>query len=415
MRIAYGKICRSIPLTLDEASNVGGDAEVVNLLNELLNADHEVHLISRNQGKEPVSHGGQLVNHFAPGGLFTTNAPKWAREKGPESDAYMQFFMTRSTSLPEFDAIFMWLGDHGTSNHPMPGVAKATKGKYTTCRQQDAIYGFPPLAILNALGDQRGQRPHWLCPDPRNVIKFRDLWHADQRPVMAQYNWRRGETSFYHEVDDKIRVAGVDYRYSGIELLAVPRGAWHVDYSLPRLPFGLLINEGYNNLPEHRGRKDLVRAWCDPERTEIFGTWSDSSRELLRQSGFLVGPPVDLNAVNLTLQRWRATMTFPATNTGWATSKPWECFRAGTVCFRHPNYDTQDHIYSRKHGMSEDLYTFLSPRTLTGFKDRLKELDNIGTWRQIADAQLEYFVSSWDRLEGGSIAIKDALVGQGGW
>jgi hypothetical protein len=421
VRIAYGKICRSIPLTHAEASNVGGDSEVVTLLDELLKAHHEVHIISRTQSKEFRPRGleydnGALYNHFAPGGTFG-DPPKmpWAepgaRTKGPHFDAYTEYYTRQAAMLPNFDAIIMWLGDHGTSNHPMPGVVKATLGKYTTTRQQDAIYGWPPMAILNALGDVRGQRPHWLCPDPRNMIKFRDLWHQDQRPILAQFNTSK-ESSFYHERDDRIRKNILRYSYSGIELLALRRKDRVLRMEGGRELFGLLVNEGYNNLPDGKGRKDLVRRWCEPG-TPIVGTWSESSIEMLAGHGYVVSPPVAFNDVELQLAQWKATMTFPATNSGWATAKPFECFASGTVCFRHPDYDTQDHIYG-KH-MSDDLRLFLSPRTKQGFQERLRKLEDDDAWREIARAQFQYLEESWRRLDGGYVAIDDALNGRGGW
>lgn len=424
MRVAYGKICRSIPLTLAEASNVGGDSEVVTLLNELLKRGHEVHLISKNRGDVGVSQPfgpstGELHNHFAPGELFG-NPPQWARHAGPEFDTYAAYYRNNVARLPQFDATFMWLGDHGTSNHPMPGVAKATLGKYTTARQQDVIYGYPPLAILNELGEARGDRPHWLCPDPRNMIKFRDLWHPNQRPVLAQFNTSK-ESSFYSEVDDRVRKNAVRYNYSGIEMLALPRVGRNFAERIARPEtrglFGLLVNEGYNNLPTGKGRKDLVRRWCDPS-TSIVGTWSEDSINLLKDAGFNEPRPVALADVEMQLMRWKATMTFPATNSGWATAKPWECFASGTVCFRHPDYDTQNHIYGegmRKYTVEgTPLDQFLSPRTRQGLEDRLKTLENDEVYFTAAHAQAQYMDDSWKRLDGGFAAVQEVLSGRQG-
>jgi hypothetical protein len=415
MRIGYGKICRSIPLTLADASNVGGDSEVVNLLDGLVAAGHEVHIISRTQSKEKLPQHG-VFNHFAQGGIFgNPPMPKWSdpgsRTKGPAFDAYTDYYTRQTSLLPTLDAVIMWLGDHGTSNHPMPGIMKATLGKHTTTRQQDAIYGWPPMAILNSLGEGRGLRPHWLCPDPRNMIKFRDLWHPDQRPILAQFNTSK-ESSFYHEELDKIRKANLRYSYSGIELLALPRKDRVLNMNGGRELFGLLVNEGYNNLPAGKGRKDLVRRWCD-KSTPIVGTWSEASVALLAEGGYTVSPPVALTDVERQLGQWKATMTFPATNSGWATAKPWECFAAGTVCFRHPDYDTQDHIYGEH--MLADLRSFLSPRTIQGFQQRLETLKDDNAWRVIARAQFDYLEQSWRRLEGGMVAVNDALNGKAGW
>ncbi len=216
-----------------------------------------------------------------------------------------------------------------------------------------------------------------------------------------------------------MRKADVRYNYSGIEMLALPRRERNYDARIAhpsqRSLFGLLINEGYNNLPEGKGRKDLVRQWCDPS-TSIIGTWSESSIELLKDAGFNEPRPIALSDVEMQLMRWKATMTFPATNSGWATAKPHECFVSGTICFRHPAYDSQNHIYSSEHmgkytvdGIPLDQ--FLTPRTKQGLRDRLEMLTNDELYIAAAHAQALYVADAWRRLDGGYAKVHEVLHG----
>ena len=403
MRIAYGKLGRSIPLSLDDASNVGGDIEVVRLLKHLVNRGHEVHLVGRNQSKElyPLANlvDKQLVNQWGVGGVFD-NPPPASRHKDAEFEVYRQHLNGGLQRLPKFDAWLFWLGQHGSSLHPVPAVQDGKKGTYTNPMVSDLNYGFPLVEMVNQLG----VRPIWLCPDPRNMIKFRDLWDPNQREVLAQFNTSKDNT-FYHEPEDRLRSGGTRYRYSGIELLAAPpTDGWHPRVEeAPSHLFGLLVNEGYNNLGT-KGRLHQISMWTKGlDQYEIFGTWSEASQSKLGR----VIASVPLKDVTDTLRRWRATMTFPATGGGWATSKPWECFKAGVVCFKHPDYDGQGHIYG-KH-MAQDLKDFLCPQTMFGFRERLNELKDDGFWASIIEQQYEYFLASQDRLKGGSAWVDTAL------
>jgi len=402
MKFAYGKLGRSIPLTLDAASNVGGDAEVVRLLHILLDRGHTVHLIGRNRCD--FEHP-KLVNHWAPGGIFD-GAPEASRHKDEKFETYHNFFVERAKLLPnDFDAWLVWLGQHGSSLHPVPAVMNSKKGTFTNPLVSDLNYGYPIVAIVNQLGI----RPFWLCPDPRNMIKFRDLWNTNQRDICAQFNWVKDNT-FYDEPNDKLREGKTRYVYSGIELLAAPPddGRRTFTEAPPERLFGLLVNEGYSNLGT-RNRLHIIQQWTKGlGEYEIFGTWCEASQRTLNR----VITPVKLEDVNRTLGRWRATMTFPATGSGWATTKPWECFKAGVICFKHPDYDSQGHIYSSKF-MPEDLYTFLRPSTMSGFNDRLTQLQDDENWRKFACLQYEYFHASHQRLEGGAKMVLEACAANG--
>lgn len=405
MRIAYGKLGRSIPLTYEDASNVGGDIEVVHLLDRMLFMGHEVHLVGRNRGDEyRLTHN--LFNHWAPGGILygDKGPPAPSRSRDPAFDTYDHYLKKKISALPKMDAWIIWLGQHGSSVHPVPAVQEGKIGTFTNPMGSDVNYAYPLVAMVNELNVQ----PVWLCPDPRNMVKFRDLWNPKQPPILAQYDTSKDNT-FYDERDGQLRKGSTRYVYAGIELLAVPNISSVEDRGRrldnpPDRPFGVLVNEGYNNLGQ-RGRLHLVKTWLkDIEPYELFGTWSESSQKTLGR----VIEPVALDAVMPTMQRWRATITFPATGTGWATAKPWEAFNAGCVCIAHPGYDDQDHIYS-KSAMGEKLYSFLRPRTYSGLKDRLAQLQDNHTWMDIVCLQYDYLDRAVIGLGHGAGMITTAL------
>lgn len=405
MRIAYGKLGRSIPLTREDSSNIGGDIEVVNLLHRLLAEGHEVHLIGRNRSNQrrpfpqpqPMIASSPLVNHWAPGGAYD-DPPEADRHMGDKFLRYDKWLTECAKKLPDFDAVFIWLGQHGSSLHPVPAVRKGKIGTFTNPMISDVNYGYPLIAFCN----DTKTRPYFLSPDPRNMIKFRDLWNPDQRTILAQFNTSKKNT-FWDENDEKLRKGSTQYKYTGIEMLATSHV--HVNRhqrGIPTQLFGVLVNEGYNNLGK-KGRLALVQRWLPP-MSHIVGTWSESS---MRELGQRISP-VTLSEVLPTLQKWRATITFPASGTGWATAKPWECFAAGTVCFRAPGYDSQGHIYSRHH-MPEDLYDFLTLTYREDLEERVKQLADEKFWQHVIGQQWDYLYASRKRLEGGYKFIGETI------
>lgn len=396
MRIAYGKLGRSIPLTMEDAGSIGGDIEVVRLL-DILRSEHEVHIVGRNRANVDIP---GVVNHWQ--GTFDEMPVPSRCHTDPEYQAFVSFLKERTARLPEFDAWVIWLGQNGSSLHCVPATQKKMLGQMTQPLISLINYGYPLVHMVNQLG----VKPFWLCPDPRNTIKFRDLWDPQQRPILAQFNATSGITkgtnsvSFYDERDGKLRKGTVKYVYSGIEMLAVP--PQDRPTAVPPLLFGLLVNEGPTNVPNRR--VDLVQKWCKGEY-EIYGHWTQKSMGILGRDIY----PIEVHDVRSVLQRWKATMTFPASNSGWATAKPWECFAAGTICFKHPLYDVQGHIYG-KH-MPEELREFLCPIFSSQLESRLEELRDDTRWRYWADLQFDYYQASRTRLEDGYSALRETLDG----
>lgn len=400
MKIAYGKLGRSIPLTVDSCGEVGGDIEVVNLMNRLVAEGHEVHLVGRNRADVEVP---GVVNHWAKGGLFYATPVPTRNIDDPEYVAFLQYLETQTPKLPKFDAWVLWLGQHGSSLHCVPAVAEGMAGQYTEPLISLINYGYPVVHMVNKLG----VRPIWLCPDPRNMIKMRDLWDPNQRTVLAQYQVKKNNT-FFSEIDDTLRSGFTTYNYSGIEMLAVnPEDL--IEEVTPeqfnqRRKFGILVNEGPTG--GKSPRLGLVEKWLKPlplEPDSIAGTWTVNSAAKL---GIIIRA-IPNQQVNKWLRQFATTITFPASSSGWATAKPWECFASGVLCFKHPEYDDQNHIYSKTH-MPQELRQFLSPYSSSEFRERVNTL-NPELWARFANLQRQYFIDSYSRLEGGYGAIRAAI------
>ena len=87
----------------------------------------------------------------------------------------------------------------------------------------------------------------------------------------------------------------------------------------------------------------------------------------------------------------RTTLTTPSSGSGWATAKPWEAFAAGTVCFFHPAYDTQNHILGDADAWLQDWLRVPTATELWKRVERLNSPDGYYEWRKIVQLQREHF------------------------
>ena len=399
MKIAYAKVGRSVALSADKLSNIGGDIECMSLLSRLIEDGHEVYIVGSHQGDVP-SGVEDLKAEGAVYHLPLLGEPDRKSIGLPEDQQtsklkeIKRLMNERVKDLPKFDAWLVWLGQHGNASRVIP---KRDGTGDTTPLLSDARYTWP---VMHAIESQDAS-PIWLCPDPRNLCKMRDsVAKTFARPAMAQYNKTK---------NTYLRDGGClehKYKYAAIELLAVP----YVDFNpVPfdqRQGFGIMVNEGKadTTMP----RKDLVKRWIIEQedlgpRTEIIGHWSDEAKSELG-----IDPQmVPVNEVSKTLQRWRSTITFPAAGTGWATAKPWEAFAAGTVCFRHSRYDDQEHIFSRLSVETKEYLTCSNPISLT---NRINELNkNASLWQRIVEEQRHAFEKVYKETHGGYSDIKKAI------
>jgi len=416
VKIGYGKLGRSIPVRYFKSSSLGGDQAVVRLF-DYLRRDHEVHLVSPNQGVDDARIYGYVpentVNHWMPGEAFGDVPTVPDEERRPDSPSYQTFIRQLCEGLkrlPKLDAWVIWLGQHSSVSSFLPPERDLEKAHVTPLMSQ-INYVYPILHMLNHLKI----KPIWLHPDARNILKSRDLWDNEQRPILSQYDREHEIKSYLPGLG--VRPSKLSYYYAGLELLVMPETGYtrhDLDHIMihgrDRLPFGVLTNEGLEK--KHNSRLANVRDWCTPiqdlDGWELVGHFSTASQLALGRKV----TPVPNTQVRDTLCRWKSTITFPPTadahSTKWVSAKPWECFAAGTICFKHPLYDTQGHIYGVR--MPQELREFLcvsSPREL---RDRVELVaTRPGLWNSFARLQFDYVSSTMRDWQGGQRAVNEAI------
>jgi hypothetical protein len=216
------------------------------------------------------------------------------------------------------------------------------------------------LQCLNFWRDQDPQRRRdiWLVPDPRNYLKGRDLKWPPAR-ILAQYDWVKKEKHYRYQDpippseygyrpenvewsgEPSVWLARHHYEYAGLELGGIPQSLARQSYPSweERDRFGVLINE--NRTYVKQARLPILQEWILPAAPDwVHGKWTKKSLEALGADI----EPIPWETAYQKLGTVRATFTTPASGTGWATTKPWEAFAAGTACAFHPGYDTQGHI-----------------------------------------------------------------------
>lgn len=338
-RIAYNKIGRSLLLDPRLWGSVGGDNEAPYMLFDLAARYPEIDWVVA--GRHSV---GDAV---LPPNIITPDFPNGIDIAG-------NIEMMKDIHL-SCDGAVLWVGQHGTTNMPTPQLNKPDIRTFPL--DEGLIYVGPTINALNCVGppEEGGYEPVWLCADPRNYLKLRDMKLYPKNPVLAQYNFTRKQRHFRwgdHKSPAELGLTRSEviknghwstehsYEYSGLELTGVPN--WPTD-SLPgwddRNRFGIIINE--NRSYVKMDREAIMKKWVMPLGPSfVHGKWSDKT---LKANGweFESIPYQDIPDVS---SRAKSTFTTPASGSMWATAKPWEMFQLGVVCFFHPFYDIQGHI-----------------------------------------------------------------------
>jgi hypothetical protein len=364
VRVGYGKIGRVLEVNPNKWGESGGDNEPAALLLTLAKRNPEVTwvCVGRNSGWEPP-----LPNIENPWQHWLKEV-KFPKGKNPTvTDHIMRLDSVTMPTIAGLDGQVLWLGQHGTSNSPIPQVADRS----VLTSPQISFVHYSSF-ILRGINAWRAQQPLdreevWLLPDPRNYNKARDLKWPRRHPTLCQYTWSRQEwcerygdprtpqeCGFDAEfIDGKWR-AFDNYVGSGLELVGVPGvdvGSL-LDFTERDHDFGILINENRNyGMRPELTRLHIMQHYVKPLHPSwVRGTWSKTSND---QLGLRI-TPLEYGQIFPMLQRTKATFTTPASGSQWATAKPWECFSAGVICFFHPMYDTQGHIIPRDRDSRDD-------------------------------------------------------------
>lgn len=439
VNIGYLKIGRSMPLTLAKCGNLGGDVECAAVVAELARrhpADTFT-LIGRNTGETPTDVGlpGNVTNpwtEWAPVLRARLNAaglnhPDLAIEEHLRCrDIFDELTLEAFTKL---DGLVVWIGQHGTSNAPIPGV---TKDGLTKPQDAFAYYSSYALRGINAWRDPDplGREPVFLNADPRNYLKMRDLKWPLRHPVLTQY-------TFVHNLKHERYGAGAelfeDFMHAP-EVFPPEHAGWHghsswtlsdslgyerfgevwksivrnvyarleVNGLAPGTPFGdlvsydetwegrrhfgMFINEARRQVAPAVQRITALRDWVLPvEPAWLHGTWSPASLKVLDMEI----KPAPWDRYYPLLHSVRCTFTTPSSGSGWATAKPWEAFAAGTVCFFHPAYDTQDNVLGDADPMLRRFLRVSSPLELRARVSNLQH--DRPAWEWLVRAQRRHF------------------------
>ena len=444
-RIGYSKLGRSWQIDPNKGSLGNGDVDVRNCITRLGKAHPEVEwvLTGRNSGDVPQSAGmpDNVVNPWTKAREEYSGINQNDRERVGE--VHTRCAIPIMTD-PTLDTHLVWAGQHGMVNTKIPLVRLKGDGAEIEYASPQISFVNYASYLLHGLNQWRSENldkeETWLVPDVRNYLKARDLMWPISGPILAQYS-RTHNRHMYRYNDPKTpadygmqHVARVDnkthpgcwtgeepYSYSGIELttLESPDSTRSMfdsktDHS-QRYSFGILVNETRwlgkkvegKRVSAGLSRVSVLKDWVVNlwPKAEIFGNWSDESKEDL---GRLDIRPCPQQYLGPTMQRWRCTVTTPASGSGWATAKPWEAFSYGTVCFKHPKYDDQGWIYGGD--MPKELLEWLTPATPEALKKRVDYLDeNPATWCWIVNAQRAYFEQKYDEYNGGIIEIERKL------
>ena len=426
VRVGYAKLGRSMPLSLDRCGVNGGDAEMVPTLQLLAERHPDVTfvLIGRNSGENPADVGlsGNVVNPWISWrhpirreiNDAKLNHPNWSiAEHQRVHDILMKY------AGPEFellDGMVMWVGQHGTTNTPLPSLQKP--GTLTKPYDWSELYCSFLQQGINRWRDvdPLNREEVLLNADPRNVVKYRDSKWPWRHPVLSQYDRidsvkheRYGGSVNFNNFDDwpdVIPVWSADGRatiwqsttrsvYSRLEISGL----------LPDTPFadtikfndsherehdfGIIFNETKREVALERSRRTILKNWVLPLQPGfVRGKWSATTQLQLN----VKIDPVDVRDYFELLRTTRCTLTTPSSGSGWATAKPWECFAAGVVCFFHPAYDDQNHILG---DAPHVLQEWLRVRRVEDLRERIAYMKaKPNFWREIVDLQHDHYVNA---------------------
>jgi hypothetical protein len=432
MKIAYGKLGRSMPLKMEKCGFVGGDNECISVVQELAvrHPDDQFYLVGRNSGETPEE-AGLPSNVFNPWVEWAPIYKKFYTEEivnkgltinatnNIEVEGHLKIFeWQKQYTIPlqeTMDGFVVWIGQHGSTNLPIPGVIN----KDEVTKPQDAFAHYV-THMLQGINKWRDVDPWnreevYINADPRNYLKMRDLKWPLRHPVLTQYDFGRGydkSGEIKHErygdtqrpsdewykatravQEGKLWKSQVKNVYARLEPCGVFPGTPVGDMLTfddnweGRSSFGLLINEArsYAMKPELT-RKYIVKNYVMPlNPTWIHGEWTDKSLEELGIT--IEGTP--FSTFNDLYHSVRCTFTTPSSGSGWATTKPWEAFACGTVVFFHSKYDTQNHILKDADPELNDYLRVISPGSLA------RKVEEMNTdqekWKRIVHLQREHY------------------------
>jgi hypothetical protein len=388
-RIGYGKIGRVTEISESNWGQNGGDNEPATLLLTLAKRHPEVTwvCVGRNSGWKPPL--PNIENPWIRWGPLLQGIAKYS-----VFEQLRQFDAITGPTFDGLDGIVMWLGQHGTSNTPVPKIAN--RMELTSPQISFMAYCAFIIRGINRWRevDPISREEVWVIADARNLLKAHDLKWPRRHPLLGQFDLARNEweerygdsrtpeeCGFFNTdvIDGKWRATD-HYEASGLELVGIRERLVDAPQWGDRRHFGVIINEARNyGMTKALTRLHAMQNYIVPLRPAfIHGNWSAAS---LAELGFDITPWKygDLYEKVATV---KSTFTTPSSGSGWITAKPWESFASGTICFFHPAYDTQEHIFGDYPGFQQ-LRSWLrvdSPGDLKIRVETVNEDEKVYNW-----------------------------------
>lgn len=352
------------------------------------------------------------------------------------------------------DGIVIHVGQHAPTQIRIPQATRTWHETFTNPeldgnKVYDSMQSYCRYLIrgINALGDvSLGRAPVvWLCPDPRNYLKARDVkWPTGTDDILAQVQQlrsQRHERFGDYRSPEALGFRGIKlerenevgefelwnaqhrYRHADLELMILP-DQWETVVDRPpfanRTPVGIattstkasVLGEGYRR--SQWVREYLLDAFPD---AEVYGKWDAASLADVPEGTLRETTPDEFYSL---LGRFRVTLSLPIVNSPWSVAKPYQCWAAGSVCFYAEQVDEQGWtLPSRRkapgtkcvgHGNTVPLYSirndwtnedmalasWLRVETADEFVERARyvnENDNVWTW--LVRAQLNLLRRRW--------------------
>ena len=334
------------------------------------------------------------------------------------------------------DGMVVHIGQHGTTNHPLPEVKN--RGKLTLPQVWSRNLGGYMMKAVNAMHLRTdGNAPVvWICTDPRNYMKARDVaWPTGLDRVLAQYTFSRPATHERYGDERTPTELGIEgtltnglmkvthtYRHAGLELMILPDD-WETwgqkDYD-DRDLIGVATTSSWVDDPgSRRSRLILDYVFRQYPDAAVYGKWDEKS--LAEVEGYEVIRNKTTEFVDI-LGAYRATVVMPpvarhADGVKWTTAKPYQAFAARTAAFFLGPMDAQGWIIPatrQERGtveVAEGLWSIRSDWTAedivlarwlrvgspADLKSRVDRIANEpDTWRWIVNQQRDLLQRRWD-------------------
>lgn len=408
-RIGYMKIGRTIHLDPKKWGFVGGDDEPPLVLQTLArrNPNDTFVLVGLNSGWDAAKEW--LPPNVENPWVDMLDVRSALAKSNTSDDVYKAFVNSElHRQFHGLDALIVWAGQSGTSNTSIPKVGQPWTGELVTPLQSQLRHSAYATLGINVFRERDPLKYEeiWLNPDPRNVPKMRDLKWPQRQTILTQYNFkemrkfeRYNDTRdpglfpfhFTEWEGDHLWRSRQDHEYSRLEICGVTPehiGEHRAEYE-DRRRFGLFINEARTYVKH--ARRPIVKDWVLPlEPDFIHGKWADGHDEELGRT-ITPAPWADYYPL---LTSVKSTLTTPSSGSGWATTKPWQAFATKTVCFFHPEYDTQNNILNDLPAHISEYLRVKSPEELRAKVDEVN--DSLTHWEAITEAQFELYQNECD-------------------